>query len=217
MGDSLGVVVQGHHTTVPVTVEDVAYHCRCVGRGVRDAMIMADMPFMSCCSVEHAVKHATYLLQTTAATIVKCELMRGQASIVRALSDNGIASCAHLGLQPQRVNKFGTYAAQAKHAGSATDLIEEAESLVAAGVDMLLLECVTTEVAARISEQFPTVVIGIGSGNRCDGQILVMHDILGLTHKPPIFSHNFLASADSVAAAFAAYVRAVKDGRFPDD
>ena len=215
VGDSVGVVAQGHRTTVPVTVEDIAYHCRCVGRGARAAVIMADMPFMSCCSIGHAMKHATYLLQTTAATIVKCELMREQESIVPALSDNGVASCAHHGLQPQRINKFGTYAAHAKQAHGAADVMKEAESLVEAGVDMLLLECVSAELAARISERLPVVTIGIGSGGGCDGQILVMHDVLGLTQKPPAFSRDFLAGAGSVAAAFGAYVRAVKDGSFP--
>lgn len=216
VGDSLGVVVQGHDTTVPVTVEDVAYHCRCVGRAVHGAMIMADMPFMSCCSCEHAVKHAAYLLQTTKAKIVKCELAREQASIVRALSDCGIASCAHLGLQPQRVNKFGTYAAQVRQADIAMNLMKEAETLVAAGADMLLLECVPAELARRISESFPVVVVGIGAGAGCDGQILVMHDVLGLTQQPPVFSKNFLIGCDSVAEAFAAYVRAVKQEDFPD-
>ena len=215
VGDSLGVVVQGHDTTVPVTVDDIAYHCRCVGRAVRHALIMADMPFMSCYSTELALRHASYLLQSADAKIVKCELNRGQESIIRAFSDCGIASCAHLGLQPQRVNKFGNYAVQVRQANQPSYLMREAESLVTAGVDLLLLECVPEELAAEISESFPAVTIGIGSGQACDGQILVMHDVLGLTKNPPAFSENFLSGRDSVAAAFSSYAQAVKTGRFP--
>ena len=215
VGDSLGMVAQGGKTTVKVSMDDMIYHCTCVSRGVERALIMADMPFMTYATVDDGLRNAGRLVREGGAQVVKLESGERQVRIVRELSSCGIASCAHLGLRPQWIHKMGDYAMQAKNSGDAGRLMEDAVALADAGADMLLLECVPSELAHRITETVSIPVIGIGAGPKCDGQVLVTQDILGMTGYLPRFAKNFLIGCDSVEAAVAAYVRAVKSGEFP--
>lgn len=214
VGDSLGNVVQGHATTLPVTLDDMVYHTRCVARGRRRALIMADMPFMSDASPGRALDSAARLLAEGGAHMVKIEGGRVMEETVRHLGDRGLPVCAHLGLLPQSVHKSG-YRARGRAPEEAAILREDARRLEEAGADVLLLECVSAPLAAEITANAGVPVIGIGAGP-CDGQVLVLYDALGITPgRRPRFSADFLAGAPGIAAAVQAYVRAVKDGAFP--
>jgi 3-methyl-2-oxobutanoate hydroxymethyltransferase len=217
VGDSLGMVVQGHDTTVPVTVDDVLYHTRSVARGCTRALLMADMPFMSYPTSEAALHNAARFLQEGGAQMVKLEGGAAQIETVRRLSENGIPVCAHLGLKPQSIHKLGAYRVQGRDAAAADAMVKEAQGLVEAGADLLLLECVPTRLANRIRDAVPIPVIGIGAGAGCDGQILVLHDVLELTPgaQMPRFAKDFLAGKDSIRGAIEDYVAQVKNGRFP--
>lgn len=216
VGDSLGMVVQGHDSTVSVTMEDMIYHSQCVSSVAKQAFIIADMPFMSYTNVEQALANATDLIQLGGAQMVKLEASSRQVSIVQELSECGIPICAHLGLRPQYIHKLGGYAMQGKDEASAKELNESALSLQAAGADMLLLECVPDALAQKITLQSSIPVIGIGAGAQCDGQILVLHDVIGITHGvTPKFAKNFLASADDIQSAIEHYVQDVKSLKFP--
>ncbi|MCG5511320.1 3-methyl-2-oxobutanoate hydroxymethyltransferase [Ectothiorhodospira lacustris] len=215
VGDSLGMVVLGHETTVPVTVDDVIYHTRAVARGLRRALLMADMPFMSYGSVDQALHNAARLMQEGGAQMVKLEGDAQQVAVVTAMSHHGIPVCAHLGLRPQSVHKLGGYRVQGREAAAAQRMIKDAMALQEAGADMLLLECVPSTLAAEIRAMARIPVIGIGAGIQCDGQILVVQDILGMTAHAPRFARNFLTGRPGVQAALAAYVQAVKSGAFP--
>jgi len=215
IGDSLGMVLQGESSTLPVSMTDMIYHTKCVSRGTSNALIMADMPFNSLNSVEAALDNAGQLMQA-GAHIVKLEGGEWLAEYVAAFSDRGIPVCAHLGLTPQSVNKLGGYRVQGKEADKANHMINTAKELVEAGADMVLLECVPTSLAELITQKVKVPVIGIGAGNVTDGQVLVMHDLLGVSsgHKPK-FVKNFMAQASSIQDAFAQYDQAVKSGDFP--
>jgi 3-methyl-2-oxobutanoate hydroxymethyltransferase len=216
VGDSLGMVVQGQDSTVSVTMEDMIYHSQCVSSAAKQAFIVADMPFMSYTNVDQALANATDLIQLGGAQMVKLEASTRQASIVQELSECGIPICAHLGLRPQYIHKLGGYAMQGKDEASANELYESADSLQAAGADMLLLECVPDALANKITQQSSIPVIGIGAGPQCDGQILVLHDVLGITHgTTPKFAKNFLAEADDIQSAIERYVKDVKELAFP--
>ena len=216
VGDSLGMVVQGQDSTVSVTMEDMIYHSQCVSSTAKQAFIIADMPFMSYTNVDQALANATDLIQLGGAQMVKLEASARQASIVQELSECGIPICAHLGLRPQYIHKLGGYAMQGKDEASANELYESADSLQTAGADMLLLECVPDELAKKITEQSSIPVIGIGAGAQCDGQILVLHDVLGITHgTTPKFAKNFLAESDDIQSAINQYVKDVKALAFP--
>ena len=217
VGDSLGMVVQGRETTVPVTVDDVLYHTRNVARGCARALLMADMPFMSYPTPERALDNAARFLQEGGAQMVKLEGSAAQEETVRRLSENGIPVCAHLGLKPQSIHKLGAYRVQGRDAAAAEAMVGDAQALVAAGADLLLLECVPSALADRIRDAVPIPVIGIGAGPGCDGQILVLHDVLGLTApgRMPRFARDFLAENGSIEAAIRDYVDQVKGGRFP--
>ncbi|MBA2410248.1 MAG: 3-methyl-2-oxobutanoate hydroxymethyltransferase [Gammaproteobacteria bacterium] len=216
VGDSLGMVIQGFDTTVPVTVDDVIYHARAVARGSRRAFRVADMPFMSYTNHTQALSNAARLMQEGRAQMVKLEGGETQAGIVRELSAHGIPVCAHLGLQPQAVHKLGGYHVQGKEAAAAAKMREAAAAVEAAGAELLLLECVPAALAAEISATARIPVIGIGAGNECDGQILVLHDLLGVSvDRTPRFTRNFLTGAHGIADAVSQYVRAVKDKTFP--
>lgn len=216
VGDSLGMVVQGFDTTVPVTVDDIIYHARAVARGSRRALLVADMPFMSYTNPAQALSNAARLMQAGHAQMVKLEGGETQTSIVRELSAHGIPVCAHLGLQPQAVHKLGGYRVQGREAVAAAKMREAAAAVEAAGAELLLLECVPAALASEISATAGIPVIGIGAGNGCDGQILVLHDILGVSvDRTPKFTRNFLTGADGIADAARRYVRAVKDKSFP--
>lgn len=216
IGDSLGMVVQGHTSTLPVSVADMAYHTAAVARGNSGgALIIADLPFMSYARVDDALVSAKAVMQA-GAHMVKLEGGAWLEDTVTALAFGGIPSCVHMGLTPQSVNVFGGYKVQGR-GDAAEQMLAEAILLDQAGVALLLLECVPAALAQKITASVSAPVIGIGAGKECDGQVLVMHDMLGLhTGKPARFVKNFLSdSSTGVTGAFQAFVRAVKDGTYP--
>jgi 3-methyl-2-oxobutanoate hydroxymethyltransferase len=216
VGDSLGMVIQGHDTTVPVTVEDIVYHTRCVARGIRRAFLVADMPFMSYTMPEQALDNAVRLMQEGGAMMVKLEGAKGQVAVVEFLSRHDIPVCAHLGLTPQSVHKIGGFRVQGREQSVADKMLADAKALQDAGADIVLLECVPNEVGQVITQSLDVPVIGIGAGPYVDGQILVLYDALGLTPgRTPRFVKNFMAEANSARAGLEAYVRAVKDHTYP--
>ena len=217
VGDSLGNVVQGHDSTLPVTMADMIYHAACVARGGKRALRIVDMPFMSYASVSQALANAARLMRRGGAHMVKLEGGRAVLDCVRALVEHGIPVCSHLGLTPQSVHQLGGYRVQGREHADAVRLLEDARLLDDAGASALVLECLPTALAQQITEAVKMPTIGIGAGPHCDGQVLVLYDLLGITPgKRPVFSHNFLEQADDIPGALAAYVRAVKDGTFPD-
>jgi 3-methyl-2-oxobutanoate hydroxymethyltransferase len=215
VGDSLGMVVQGHETTVPVTLDHMIYHASMVARGSRRALLMVDMPFMSYATPVQALANAARLMQEGGAQMVKLEGDSSQVEVVSALAGHGIPVCAHLGLRPQSIHKLGGYRVQGRGAHAGERMMRDAVALQDAGADMLLLECVPAVLAAEIRGLVEIPVIGIGAGADCDGQILVLHDVLGMTARPPRFARDFLKGADGIAAAIRAYVAAVRERSFP--
>ena len=216
VGDSLGMVIQGLDTTVPVTVDEMIYHCRCVARGLRHAFLMVDMPFMSYTTAEQALANAVRLMQEGGAMMIKLEVGRGQVAIVEHLSSQDIPVCAHLGLKPQSVHKLGGFKVQGREQEAAERMLDDARALERAGADTLLLECVPTALGAAIRDAVQIPVIGIGAGPGVDGQILVLYDVLGITQgRMPRFAKNYMTGRDSPLEALRAYVRAVKDRSYP--
>ncbi|GMQ89635.1 MAG: 3-methyl-2-oxobutanoate hydroxymethyltransferase [Gammaproteobacteria bacterium] len=216
VGDSLGMVIQGHDSTLPVTMDDMVYHSSCVARAGHSALRIVDMPFMSYSRVDQALDNAARLMREGGAQMVKLEGGEQVAGIVAALTAQGIPVCGHLGLTPQSVHQLGGYRVQGREAESAQRLRDDALLLQEAGASALVLECVPTELARQVSESLQIPTIGIGAGPDCDGQVLVLYDLLGITPgKRPGFSHNFLEDAADIPAALQAYVEAVKAGRFP--
>ncbi len=216
VGDSLGMVIQGHDTTVPVTVDDVVYHTRAVARGLQRAFLVADMPFMSYTSPEQALENAVRMMQEGGAMMIKLEGGEGQVEIVEHLARHDIPVCAHLGLKPQSVHKIGGFRVQGRESDKAQEMLDSAKRLQDAGSDIVLLECVPNEVGAAITEALDVPVIGIGAGPYVDGQILVLYDVLDITKgKTPRFVRNFQEGRDSPLAALEAYVAAVKDRSYP--
>jgi 3-methyl-2-oxobutanoate hydroxymethyltransferase len=217
VGDSLGMVVQGHATTVPVTLADMAYHVACVARGNRNAWLIGDLPYGSYhASPEQAMASAVTLMQA-GAQMVKLEGGGWTAETVRFLAERGIPVCAHLGLTPQSVHALGGWRVQGRDAAGAVTLLEQARALQAAGAAMLVIELVPTALGAQITQALTIPVIGIGAGPDCSGQVLVTHDMLGLgPAKPARFVRNFMDKAVSVSDAVRAYVQAVKTGHFPE-
>lgn len=216
VGDSLGMVLQGHDSTLPVSNADMAYHVACVKRGNKGALIVADMPFMAYATLEQTFGNAAQLMQA-GAHMVKLEGAAWLAEPVRQLSERGIPTCVHLGLTPQSVNVLGGYKVQGRQETQARQMRADAITLEQAGAAMLLLECVPSELAAEISQAVKIPVIGIGAGNATDGQVLVLHDMLGLslTGRSPKFVKNFMVGQADIASAIRAYVAAVKDLSFP--
>lgn len=216
VGDSLGMVVQGHGSTLPVTVSDMLYHSKAVASGLERALLMVDMPYLSYTSPQQALENAGIFMKQANAQAVKLEGGAEQAEIVSRLTQHGIPVCAHLGLQPQRVHKLGGYRVQGREQDAADAMLEEARQLEQAGADMMLLECVPQALADRITEAMKIPVIGIGAGSGCDGQILVLYDILGISKGGlPSFSRDFIHDSGSIEAAVRAYVDAVKNKQFP--
>lgn len=215
VGDSLGMTLQGHDSTLPVTLEHMAYHTAAVARGAADqAFIMADLPFGSYQgSPEQAFASATRLL-AAGANMVKLEGGAVMAETVSFLTQRGVPVCAHLGLLPQSVNQTG-YRAQGRERKAAERLLEDAALLEAAGAGMLVLESIPALLAAEVTNCLAIPTIGIGAGGDCDGQVLVLQDLLGMTASPPRFARDFMAGAGSIAAALADYAQAVREGRFP--
>ncbi len=216
IGDSLGMVVQGHDSSLPVTIEDMAYHVRCARRGNQGSLLMADLPFMSYYSEQKTLESAAILMRD-GAQMVKLEGGAWLSESTRLLTERGIPVCAHMGLTPQSVNHLGGYRVQGRDPNKAQEIIDEAKILEQAGASLLLLECVPVELGRRVSEALAVPVIGIGAGPHTDGQIMVWHDLLGLyPGKPAKFVKNYLAATGgSVTDAIRAFDQAVKDGSFP--
>jgi 3-methyl-2-oxobutanoate hydroxymethyltransferase len=218
VGDSLGMVMQGHASTLPVSLEQMSYHVGCVARGAPRSWVLADLPFGSYqADVAQAVRSAAALMQA-GAQMVKLEGGGWTPPVVAALVERGIPVCAHLGLTPQSVHALGGYRIQGRDEQGARTLLRQARELGQAGAAMLVLELVPSELAAQLSAEFPGMTIGIGAGARTHGQVLVLHDMLDITLGPkPRFVRNFMLGAGSVRAAVLAYVRDVKSGAFPDE
>jgi 3-methyl-2-oxobutanoate hydroxymethyltransferase len=216
VGDSLGMVVQGEASTLPVTMDHMVYHTRAVARGLERALLMADLPFMACATVEWALTNAGRLMAEGGAQVVKLEGGGVQLEVVAALAARDIPVCAHLGLQPQAVHKLGGYRVQGRVPEAAEAMAAAARELEAAGADLLLLECVPRELAAGITAAAGVPVIGIGAGPECDGQVLVLHDLLGLSPRLPRFAKGYLEGGRDIPGAIAAYAEEVRAGAFPD-
>ena len=216
VGDSLGMVIQGHDTTVPVTVSDIIYHTRNVARGLRRAFLVSDMPFMSYVEPAQALDNAVHMMQDGGAMMIKLEGGDGQVEIVEHLAKHDIPVCAHLGLKPQSVHKIGGFKVQGREPDKAKQMIKSARKLEGAGADLLLLECVPNELGKAITETVQVPVIGIGAGPSVDGQILVLYDFLDITQgRTPRFVQNFTVGQQSPLDAIKAYVQAVKDRKYP--
>jgi 3-methyl-2-oxobutanoate hydroxymethyltransferase len=217
VGDSLGMVVQGHRSTLPVTLDHMVYHTSIVARGLNATLLVADLPFMADRDVAHMLEAGARLVSEGGAAMVKVEgaaphILDG----IEALTARAIPVCAHLGLTPQSVHKFGGFRIQGREEDAAERLVKEALAVEAAGAAIVVLEGMPTSLGRRITQAISIPTIGIGAGPHCDGQVLVLHDMLGITPgKRPKFSKDFLAGRDSVAAAIAAYVQDVRSGAFP--
>ena len=216
VGDSLGMVLQGHPTTIPVTVDDIVYHCRAVARGRHRPFFMADLPFASYATRDVALANSVRLMQDGGAEMVKLESGPGQLQIVEVLAAHDIAVCAHLGLKPQSVHKTGGFRVQGRESDVADRMLENAKTLESAGADIVLLECIPSDLGARITAALDVPVIGIGAGPDTNGQILVLYDVLDITTgRKPRFVKNFMEGASSNLDAIGRYVRAVKDRSYP--
>jgi 3-methyl-2-oxobutanoate hydroxymethyltransferase len=216
VGDSLGMVIQGRDTTVPVTMDQMVYHSAAVARGLHRPFLIADMPFMSYPTKERALENAVRLMQEGGAKMVKLESGGGQVDIVEFLASHDIAVCAHLGLKPQSVHKTGGFRVQGREDAAAHRLIEDAKRLEAAGADVVLLECIPATLGAQITAALSVPVIGIGAGPDTDGQILVLYDILDITTgRKPRFVRNFMAGAGENLEAVKRYVAAVREKSYP--
>lgn len=217
VGDSLGMVMQGHSTPIPVTIEESAYHTQCVARGVSNAMIVGDLPFGSYqVSKEQAYENAVKLMQA-GAHVIKLEGGELQNETIQFLSERGIAVCAHIGLTPQSVHKLGGFRVQGR-GDDAQRLLDDARGVEQAGACAVVLEAVPRSLAKQITDALTIATIGIGAGPDCDGQVLVLQDMIGIyPHRSPKFSRNFMHGSDSVGDAISRYVAAVKDVSFPAD
>jgi len=216
VGDSVGMVIQGHDTTVPVTMDHIVYHLKAVARGLNRPFLMADLPFMSYPSKDLALSNSVRLMQEGGAKMVKLESGAGQTEIVEFLANHDIAVCAHLGLKPQSVHKTGGFRVQGRKDAAAERMIRDAKALEAAGADMVLLECIPKELGKTITSELQVPVIGIGAGPDVDGQILVLYDVLDITPgRKPRFVRNFMQGAANNLEGLKAYVRAVKSREYP--
>lgn len=216
VGDSLGMVLQGHNSTLPVSIEDICYHTSAVNRGNQGALIIADLPFMSYSHREAAFENAAKLMRA-GAHVIKVEGGEWLYQIIAELTERGVPVCGHLGLTPQSVHLFGGYKVQGR-GEQAQKILQDAHKLQQAGAKMLVLECVPTPLAQQITAELSIPVIGIGAGPATDGQVLVMHDMLGITPgKAPRFSKNFLQECGGdIQAAVQLFIQQVKQGQFPD-
>lgn len=215
VGDSLGMVVQGKESTLPVTLDEMIYHAAAVARGSQHALRVVDMPFMTYMTVRDALLNATRLMRE-GAQMVKLEGGARIVEIVHDLAQQGIPVCGHLGLLPQSVHQLGGYRVQGREREAAHAMLEDARGLEAAGAALLVLECVPVDLAREITHAVSMPVIGIGAGPDTDGQVLVLQDMLGITPgKRPKFSRDFMAGQSSIQDAVKAYAQAVKDGSFP--
>lgn len=215
IGDSLGMVLQGHADTLAVTVEQIAYHVRCVRAGAPQAFVIADMPFMSYASLEQTLQTVVPMMQA-GANMVKMEGGEFLLPTIRALTERGVPVCGHIGLTPQSVHVFGGFKVQGRDAAAADHILAQAVALEQAGCQLLVVECIPTALAERITKALQIPVIGIGAGAVTDGQVLVMHDLLGISSGYiPKFSKNFLQETGDIKQAIVRYVQDVKQGVFP--
>lgn len=215
VGDSLGMVLQGHDSTLPVTMADMIYHMACVKRGNRGALLIGDLPFMSYSSETQTLENSAALMRA-GAQVIKLEGGAWIANTTRLLAERGIPVCAHMGLTPQSINRIGGYHVQGRDTQQAQMIIDEALVLQDAGASILLLECVPQSLAKTITQALRIPVIGIGAGPDTSGQVMVLHDVLGISPITPKFVKNFLPeSANGIPGAIEAYVKAVKSGAFP--
>ncbi|PCH85005.1 MAG: 3-methyl-2-oxobutanoate hydroxymethyltransferase [Piscirickettsiaceae bacterium] len=218
VGDSLGMVVQGQTSTVPVTIEEMAYHSKIVSRGLQRALLVTDMPFMSYPDPQMAVHNAAILMQEGYAQMVKLEGGQKILDSVQHIVNQGIPVCGHLGLLPQSVNQLGGYRVQGKDQAQADIIVEDAKCLEQAGASAIVVECVPAALGKRIAASINIPIIGIGAGVDCDGQVLVSYDMLDITYgKRPKFSKDFMADAHNISDAVKHYVNAVKNEQFPAD
>ncbi len=219
VGDSLGMVVQGHDSTLLVTVDDMIYHCRLVARARESALLVVDMPYHSYTTVDMARANAQRLVKEGGADMVKLEGAGAVLDAIRAIVAGGIPVCGHLGLLPQSIEELGGYRVQGREQAAADKMVADARALEEAGASMMVLECIPSALGKRISEAVTIPTIGIGAGPDCDGQVLVLYDLLGLTPgKRPRFSKDFLGempAGKGITEAVRAYVEAVKTGKFP--
>ena len=214
VGDSLGMVVQGKSSTVGVSVSNVEYHTSCVAKGLERIFLLADMPFGSFHDSSTAMENAVRLLSAGGA-MVKLEGAGPMIEVVDYLTSRGVPVCAHLGLTPQSVNQLGGFKVQARDEAGARQLIQDAVAMQQAGAQMMVVECIPAILGREVAAEVDIPVIGIGAGIECDGQVLVMHDMLGLGGRVPRFVKNFMQESASIQAAFEAYVLAVRDRQFP--
>lgn len=214
VGDSLGMVIQGHSSTLPVSMLDMLYHTQLVNRSRKQAFLVADLPFMSSPTTLKAAENAACLIQQGGAQMVKLEGTRIDA--IEFMVQQGISVCAHLGLLPQSINQLGKYSVQGKEAAEAEQIFSDAIKVEQAGAQMLIVECIPATLAQAISEKLSIPVIGIGAGVHCDGQVLVVYDMLGVSlDKPPRFTKNYMQQADSIFQAFQLYITEVRESLFP--
>ena len=214
VGDSLGMVLQGETTTLNVSMEDMIYHTRLVSGQCARALVVSDLPFQSYESASQALENSRRLLQA-GAEMVKLEGGREMAGIVEHLRAHDIPVCGHVGLQPQSVEKYGGYKVQGRDEQGAADIMQGAIALQSAGAAMVVLECIPAGLAERLTQTLDIPTIGIGAGGACDGQVLVLYDLLGISKKSPHMAKNFLAESDNIGDAIRAYLAAVKSGDFP--
>jgi len=215
VGDSLGMVLQGEPDTLKVGMDDMIYHTRLARRGVRRALLVADMPNQSYATPQSALANARRFVAECGAAVVKLEGGREVIDAIRSILSADIAVCGHLGLQPQSIKTYGGYKVQGRDPEGAERILADARLLEDEGVSMLVLECIPSGLAERIAAAVKMPVIGIGAGPGCDGQVLVLHDLLGISPRIPRMAKNYLAAGGSIKDAIAAYVKEVKDGRFP--
>lgn len=216
VGDSLGNVLQGHETTLPVTLDQMVYHTSCVARGSKQAFIVTDMPFGTFQVSPEKTFEAAARLMAAGAQMVKLEGGAAMAGTIKFLTERGIPVCGHLGLTPQSVHQMGGYRVQGKKNADAIELLNSAAAVEEAGASMLVLEAIPAKLAAEITAQLAIPTIGIGAGPDCSGQVLVLHDMLDIyPGKKPRFVKNFMRGSSSIAEAVARYVKEVKSGAFP--
>lgn len=214
VGDSLGMVIQGHASTLPVTIQNMVYHTRNVSAARKRAFVLADLPFASYATPQQALRNAAQLMQLAGAQMVKLE--GAKIDVIQFLVEQGIPVCGHLGLLPQSVNQLGGYKVQGREPEQAEQILNDALAIEQSGARLLVLECVPAILAAQISQALTIPVIGIGAGVDCDGQVLVLYDMLNIsTGKRPRFSKNFMTEAGSIEDAITSYLNAVKNGQFP--
>jgi len=214
VGDSLGNVIQGHGTTLPVSVDEMAYHTANVARGITSSLVLSDMPFMSYSTVPAALENAAVLMQA-GAQMVKLEGGEWLVETVYSLTQRGIPVCGHLGLTPQSVHKLSGFKVQGKESNAAEKMLAEAKMLEDAGADLLVVECVPSSLGKTLAETLEIPVIGIGAGPDTDAQVLVLQDILGISSRQPKFSKNYIEQASSIQDALTSYRQEVLSGAFP--